>query len=203
VASKAVVVMAKRRRAAWTALVAFTLGVAGIASSGCGEDAGSQAFAGTQRAIAPGGAYSFRFLAPPWAPLSLAMGIYAVIDWDLALMLDLTKISSIDRLPVVLRVETISGSADAALAARMASLSPPVPSSDARTLGTAAGVHGREVSWRDDSVSPPIYWREGYFDGTAFGGKSFRMQFKGHQPVADDPLIESMLVSFGPGNTTP
>ena len=135
------------------ALVAFTLAVAGIASSGCGEDAGSQAFAGTQRAIAPGNAYSFRFLAPPWAPISLAMGIYAVIDWDLALTLDLTKVASIEKLPVVLRVETIGGSADAALTARMASLSPPVPSSEARTLGTAAGVHGREVAWRDDSVS--------------------------------------------------
>lgn len=179
------------------------LGVAGLAANGCGEDAGSQAFAGTQRAVAPGGAYSFRFLAPPWAPISLAMGIYAVIDWDLALTLDLTKIASIERLPVVLRVETIGGTADAALAARMASVSPPLPPAAGRTLGTGAGVHGRDVSWRDDSVSPPIYWREGYFDGTALGGKVFRMQFKGHQPVSDDPLIESMLVSFGPGNATP
>jgi len=180
-------------------LLAGALALSAI--SGCGEDVGSEAFAGTQRAVGPGKAYSFRFLAPPWAPLSTTAGVYGVVDWDVALNLDLTKLPSLESLPVVLRVEAVTPSADAALFARMATLSPPLPASQAATLGTRTGIHGREVSWRDDSVSPPLYWREGYFDGSALGTATYRMQFRAHRPIADDPLILAMMVSFGSGNT--
>lgn len=171
--------------------------LAGLACSG--QDAGEDPYAGTLRAEGPSGAYSFRYLSPPWAAVPVVKGVYAVLDWRIALTLDLAHLPNFDSLPVVLRVESVGGTAAAALEARVAALSPPISGSGARMVNTAAGIQGQEVSWTDSSTTPPTYWREGYFDGSALGGAAFRMQFRGTQPVAEDPLIEAMLASFASG----
>ena len=129
----------------------------GIFLGGCGgEDAGSSPYAGTVRAVGPGAAYSFRYLSPPWAAIPVTTGLYAVLDWNAAGHIDITHLPSLDSLSVVLRVESLTGSAEGALQTRTATLSSAQHSSS-RELATAAGIHGREISWTESGSNRRHY----------------------------------------------
>jgi hypothetical protein len=162
--------------------------LAGLAA--CGDiNGGSGGFPGTVVYESPAKDFHFHLLEPPWIPFKLPTGetfflvppegtitITAALESDAA---------------YTLHIAIQSGDANAAFQAHVIGAWDLSKKQALTTLGGDAGV---EISWQEGAQ---VYHREAYVNGSA-AGTSYQLRFTAKTSLANNPLIDQMVLSFEP-----
>jgi hypothetical protein len=172
----------------------WLLALSPVLALGCGDvDAGSTPFAGTVLFVDPAGAYRFNLVEPPWIPDTFdGVTVFVVPPSDLSAVTDLSAAL------YTLHVDTALGApesnrdneASAVFATATGTSSLQIAEGTVRTV---AGDQAYELAWIPSSG---LYERDVFL--AAPTSATFRLQFGAKVPIADDPMITQMILSFEP-----
>jgi len=170
------------------------LTLAPVLIAGCGDvDAGSTPFAGTVLYTDPAGAYQFNLVEPPWIPDALDdVTVFAVPPSDLSAVTDLSAAL------YTLHIDTVIGTPESERnSEELAVFGTATGASSLQiaegTVRTVAGDDAYELAWIPSSG---LFERDVFLAGPT--SATFRLQFGAKAPIADDPMITQMILSFEP-----
>jgi hypothetical protein len=161
-----------------------------VLATGCGDiDGSKQPFPGTVLYQDLMGRFEMRLLVPPWIPIPPVMGDTTIF----VVMSDTVTLASQESDALYsLDVNTVDGNALDAL--RAAAKGPPAwDLSKQRPVKTTSGATGAEVSWQE---GPTVYHREVFLGAAA--ASTFHLHFTAKKPIAEDDMIDQMILSFTP-----
>jgi hypothetical protein len=162
-------------------------------AAACGDiDGGNQPFAGTTLYESPSKSFHLRLLEPPWLPVTLqGETIFLVPSSTLSVSATSKESDALYSLHVTPR----AGNALTAFQTSAGTQSPPWDLNTRQTVTAFGGQSGLDISWQE---SASVFHRQAHIDG-ANAASSFELRFTARKPLADDPMILQMIVSFGPG----
>jgi hypothetical protein len=172
----------------------WCLALAPALVAGCGDvDAGSTPFAGTVLYTDPAGAYRFNLVEPPWIPDPLdSVTVFAVPPSDLSAVTDLSAAL------YTLHIDTVIGTPESSRNNEERSVFGTATGASSSqsaegTIRTVAGDDAYELAW---IPSAGLYEQDVFVAGPT--SATFRLQFGAKVPIADDPMITQMILSFQP-----
>jgi hypothetical protein len=162
-------------------------------SAGCGDiDGGSEPFPGTVMYVSPQQTYHLRLLEPPWLPVTLqSETVFLVPSSTLSVSVTSKESDALYSLHVTPR----PGNALSSFQTSASGQSPPWDLGAKQEVTVAGGQAGLDISWQESAT---VFHREAHIDGDS-AASSFELRFTGRKPLADDPMILQMILSFGPG----
>jgi hypothetical protein len=164
-----------------------------LAAAGCGDiDGSTEPFPGTALYTDPQGAFTLRLLQPPWLPGFKYQGLtyLAVPGEDTPITTDPAVI-----LPLALYILLIDSQGGGPVAAlqMMKSGLPASAQAVERTVTTASGATGSELSWTESATR---FHRDVFL--SAPGTPTFHLNFTAKRDIADDAMVSQMIASFTP-----
>jgi hypothetical protein len=169
--------------------------LAPVLAAGCGDvDAGSTPFAGTVLYTDPAGAYQFNLVEPPWIPSSFDdVTVFAVPPSDLTQVTDLSAALYTLHVDTVIGTPEISRDNEESAVFDTATGGTSTFQISEGVVRTVAGDDAYQLAWIPSSG---LYERDVFLAGPS--SPTFRLQFGAKVPIADDPMITQMIVSFEP-----